>query len=257
MNRFSTTRVVRSAAKFFISILGAGLALLAQSGVAGEAEEVAAIRTLLQATQPDMEIQEITASPVSGLYQVNIQRGQTLFVSSDARYLIPGDLYETSPMGLVNLGEQRRNELRKELMAALDEEDMIIFPAEGEAKATLSVFTDVDCPYCRKLHDEIDQLNASGVTVRYLAYPRTGLETKEHYKMASTWCADDRRAMFTFAKRGGDVPQAECDDPVEEHFAAGKEAGVTGTPALVFEDGSIVPGYIPAATLTGYLFNKE
>lgn len=220
---------------------------------ADQASEVAAIRALLNDTQPGMVIDAIEPSPVSGLYEVQIQSGQTLYVSSDARYLIPGDLFEAQAEGLVNLGEQRRNVWRAGKIAALDEKDMIVFRAADE-KATLTVFTDVDCPYCQKLHGEIGELNALGITVRYLAFPRTGLNTETHTKMVSTWCAQDRAAMFTAAKRGGDVPAADCDSPVEEQYQLGREVGVTGTPALVFGDGSIVPGYVPAATLAQYLF---
>ena len=100
------------------------------------------------------------------------------------------------------------------------------------------------------------ELNDMGVTVRYLAFPRTGLNTETSAKMISTWCAEDRQAMFTAAKRGTDVPPADCDSPVEEQYQLGREVGVTGTPALVFDDGTIVPGYIPAATLAQYLFTE-
>ena len=134
---------------------------------------------------------------------------------------------------------------------------MIIFPAVGESRATLTVFTDVDCPYCRQLHGEIEALNGYGITVRYLAFPRTGLNTDIHAKMISTWCAADRKAMFTVAKRGGEVPAADCENPVAEQFLLGQELGVTGTPALVFEDGTLLPGYIPADTLADYLLNGE
>jgi thiol:disulfide interchange protein DsbC len=145
-------------------------------------------------------------------------------------------------------------------MLALNEDDMIIYEAEGERKATITVFTDVDCPYCRKLHAEIAEMNRLGIAVRYLAYPRTGLldsstglPTETTTKMISTWCAEDRKAMLTSAKRGGDIPVIECDSPVEEQYQLGREVGVTGTPALVLEDGTILPGYVPAATLAGYL----
>jgi thiol:disulfide interchange protein DsbC len=223
---------------------------------ADQDSEVAAIRALLKSTQPGMVIEGIQASPVAGLYEVQIQNGQSLYVSSDAKFLIPGDLFEARAEGLVNLGEVRRNDLRKQKIAALDEKDMIIYPASSEQKAVLTVFTDVDCPYCRKLHGEMEELNAMGVTVRYLAFPRTGLNTETSAKMIATWCADDRLAMFTAAKRGTDVPPADCDSPVEEQYQLGREVGVTGTPALVFDDGTILPGYVPAATLAQYLFTE-
>ncbi len=220
------------------------------------ADEITAVRALLTATQPGMEIGDITLSPV-GLYEVSIQNGQTIFVSRNARFLIPGDLYEAQEDGLVNLGESRRNVLRRDLIVALDESEMIVFEPEGGRKATLTVFTDIDCPYCRKLHAEIEALNGYGIAVRYLAFPRTGLDTETYTKMVSTWCAEDPRAMLTSAKRGGDVPSADCDNPVARQYQLGREVGVTGTPALVLEDGTMMPGYVPAETLADYLLGAE
>jgi thiol:disulfide interchange protein DsbC len=218
----------------------------------GDAGEIAAIRALLATTQPGMVIGDVMLSPL-GLYEVTIQNGQSIYVSRDARFLIPGDLYEAKEEGLVNLGEARRNVVRRDRIAALDEADMIIFEPEGERKATLTVFTDVDCPYCRKLHAEIEALNGYGIAVRYLAFPRTGLNTETSAKMISTWCAEDPKAMMTSATRGGDVPTADCDNPVADQYQLGREVGVTGTPALVMEDGTIMPGYVPADTLAQYL----
>lgn len=221
----------------------------------GDAAEVAAIRTLLATTQEGMKVGDIALSPV-GLYEVSIQNGQTIYVSRDAKFLIPGDLYEAREQGLVNIGEERRNVVRRDRIAALDEKDMIVFAPEGERKATITVFTDVDCPYCRKLHAEIEALNAYGIAVRYLAFPRTGLNTETHAKMISTWCADDPKAMMTAAKRGADVPNADCDNPVASQYQLGREVGVTGTPALVFDDGTIMPGYVEADTLASFLLDN-
>ncbi len=224
---------------------------------AEESSEISAIKQLLLATQPEMQIEDVSKSPVDGLYEVTTQGGQTIYVSSDARFFIPGDLYEAKPAGLVNLGESKRNTIRKDKIAALNEKDMIVYEAKGERKATLTVFTDVDCPYCRKLHAEVEALNDMGIAVRYLAFPRTGLNTETHFKMISTWCAPDRLAMMTSAKRGGEVPKADCENPVASQYQLGREVGVTGTPALVLEDGTMLPGYVPAATLGTYLLGNS
>ena len=218
-----------------------------------EMDAIANIREVLSVTQPDMLIGNIKPSPIAGLYEVNIQNSQTLYASADANYFIPGDLYQLSPQGLVNLGEQKRNVQRGEKIAALDESEMIVFEAKGERKGLLTVFTDVDCPYCSKLHAEVSALNGAGIAVRYLAYPRTGLDTETYFKMVSTWCSEDRQLMYTVATRGGDVASTECANPVSKHYRLGREVGVTGTPALVLEDGSLLPGYIPAATLISYI----
>jgi len=219
------------------------------------AQEIQAIRSVIAATQPNMLVESIAASPVAGLYEITLQNAQVIYASADARFFIPGDLYEVMPQGLVNRGEEKRNAARAGKIAAVPESEMIIFEPEAERKATITVFTDVDCPYCRQLHGEIDRLNELGIAVRYLGYPRTGLDTETHYKMISTWCAEDPKAMMTSATRGGSVPEADCDNPIARHYQLGREVGVTGTPALVLEDGTILPGYIPADTLAGYLLN--
>lgn len=216
-------------------------------------EAIAAIRDVFATTQPSMVVDSINPSPITGIYEVVLENGQVIFASSDARFFIPGDLYEVLPEGLVNRGEEKRNAQRAKKIAAVPESDMIIFEPEGGRKATISVFTDVDCPYCRQLHGEMDRLNELGIAVRYLAFPRTGLNTETHIKMVSTWCADDPNVMFTSAARGGEVPAASCEDPVAAQYQLGREVGVTGTPALVLEDGTILPGYVPADTLAGYL----
>jgi thiol:disulfide interchange protein DsbC len=227
-----------------------GQNLIAQSS---DNEAISAIRTVIEATQPNMQITDISASPVSGLFEITMFNGQTLYVSEDAKFFISGDLYEALPEGLVNLGEQKRNVIRADKIAAVPESEMIIFEPENGRKATVTVFTDVDCPYCRQLHGEMTRLNELGIAVRYLGYPRTGLDTETHHKMISAWCADDPNAMFTSAARGGTIPESECDNPIAGHFQLGREVGVTGTPALVLEDGTILPGYVPADTLAGYL----
>lgn len=219
--------------------------------------EIAAIRSVVDTSMSNLKIDHIAPSPIDGLYEITLQNAQSIFVSADARYFIPGDLFEVMSEGVVNRGEENRNAVRAKKIAAVPESDMIIFEPEGERKATLTVFTDVTCPYCRQLHSEVDRLNELGIAVRYLAFPRTGLNTETEELMISTWCADDPKAMLTSAKRGGNVPHAECDNPVAMEYNLGREVGVTGTPALVLEDGTILPGYVPADTLAGYLLGAK
>ncbi len=245
---------------FALSSLFSSVAAYAQglsSSQVDDTPEVAAIRSVLINTQPGINIQAIVPSPVEGLYEVRIQNGQAIFASADAQYFLPSDLYQATTEGLVNLGEGRRNELRRDLIAAVDAADMIIYEAEGESRATLTVFTDVDCPYCQRLHSEMDQLNEHGITIRYLAFPRSGLDEVTYPKMVSTWCAENRNLIFTTVSRGAAIPLNECENPVAEQYQLGRVVGVTGTPTLVFEDGSMVPGYVPADELAAFLFATE
>jgi len=219
-------------------------------------EAISDIREVIAVTQPTMVVDDVSPSPIPGIYEIVLENGQVIFVSEDARYFIPGDMYEVLPEGMVNRGEERRNAVRAEKIAAIPESEMIIFEPEDGRKATITVFTDVDCPYCRQLHGEMERMNELGIAVRYLGFPRTGLNTETHFKMISTWCADDPNVMFTSATRGAAVPDAQCDNPIASHYQLGREVGVTGTPALVLEDGIILPGYVPADTLAGYLLGS-
>ena len=252
-----------SAGAFLALVLGITVPVLAQnaqglqSSLIDETPEVAAIRQVLMDTQTGIDIQSISASPVEGLYEVRIQNNQIIFASADAQFFIPGDMYQARPEGLVNLGESLRNEIRSEKISALDEADMIIFPAEGETKATLTVFTDVDCQYCQRLHSEMSQLNGYGITIRYLAFPRSGMDEITYPKMVSTWCSENRNLIFTTAIRGAAIAPKTCDNPVADQYQLGRELGVNGTPTLVFEDGSMTPGYVPAATLAAFILESE
>jgi thiol:disulfide interchange protein DsbC len=126
---------------------------------------------------------------------------------------------------------------------------MVIFPATGTRKAVINVFTDVDCGFCQKLHQEVPELNRMGVEVRYLAYPRAGVGSPSYAKIVSAWCSQDRNLAITRLKAGESIPDATCENPVADQFELGQSIGVTGTPAIVLEDGTMVPGYQPAAQL--------
>ncbi|MEZ5448285.1 MAG: DsbC family protein [Thiolinea sp.] len=128
-----------------------------------------------------------------------------------------------------NLSEQARTQARKAEMAAIDPASTIIFKAKGDEKHVLSVFTDVTCPFCTKLHKEVDKLNEEGVTVHYLAYPRAGIGSGSYKDMVSIWCSDNPQEALTKSKNGEKVEAKECENPVANHFALGQKVGVSGT----------------------------
>lgn len=209
------------------------------------------IRARLLQLDPNIPIQSIDAEALNGFYAVTLASGEVLYVSEDQQFIMSGTLYQVSDQGLVNLTENRLKAIRLDAMADVKDEDMVIFPAEGERKARVLVFTDIDCPYCRKLHDEVPQLNEMGIEVAYLAFPRSGPGTATAQKMEAIWCleGDDRLAAMDRAKTGDENAPQSCENAVNDQFMLGQRVGVTGTPALIFEDGSLVPGYVPAARL--------
>lgn len=208
--------------------------------------ELQAVRTKISEMFESVDAEDINASPIDGWYA--IQRGSIVaYVSADGRYLMQGDIIDLDLQ--VNLTEISRNEARRDLLATLDDERSIMF-SPAEVKHTVTVFTDVDCGYCRKLHSEIDGYLEKGIQVRYLLYPRNGPASKAWSTSEDVWCARDRNAALTAAKLDRSFDTAKCDaSVVTDHYALGRDIGLSGTPAIVFEDGTLVGGYVPPAAL--------
>lgn len=197
-----------------------------------------------------LEVDSVAASAIPGMYRVQLKDGPMIYATEDAAHFILGDLFSVGPGGFVNVAEQQRSELRKVKIDEVPAEEKIIFPAEGETLATVTVFTDVSCPWCQRLHQEVPELNRRGVEVRYLAYPRQGVGSPGFRQLASAWCADDRRDTLTRLKNRETVPDNVCPgNPVARQFELGREIGVTGTPAIVLANGQLIPGYKKAEDL--------
>ncbi len=217
--------------------------------------ELEAVRDRLAQKVPGIARDHINASPIPGLYEV--QRGHLFgYVTADGRYLIQGDLVD------IEKGEEiTENHRRADRLAAIKSmgDDYIEFaPAPPvQTKYTVTVFTDVDCGYCRKLHSEIKGYNAQGIAVRYMFFPRTGPNTPSFYKAESVWCSADRREALTRAKRGESLSAPQnCPNPVLKEYQLGAELGVRGTPAMVFPNGDLYPGYVPPTQLAALLAGK-
>ncbi len=229
------------------SMFGAAL-VLAFGTAAVEADE-AAVRAAMAKLLPNVELDEVVKAPVPGLFEVLI--GPRLFyVSDDGRYLIQGSIIDTKTRE--DLTEARQTVAKKAVMGKVGDDETIIFGPE-KYDHTITVFTDIDCGYCRKLHQEIDDYKAEGIRVRYLFYPRAGIGSPSYQKAVSVWCADDRKKAMTDAKNGVPLDNKTCDNPVQDHMILGEAMGVTGTPAVVLEDGRLLPGYIPAKRMSAYL----
>lgn len=218
------------------------------------------IRQGFHKSRPDIQVSNVKASNVKGMYEVTLKDGPTVYATEDGKYFLTGDLFELAPGGFVNIAERGREQVRKKRMTDVKSEDMIVFPAVGETKGAVYVFTDVDCGYCRKLHNEVPELNKLGIEVRYLAYPRDfprGVQSRTTPKMVSAWCSDDPREALTALKNNQSVKAATCENPVAAQYALGSEMGVNGTPAIVTERGELIPGYMPAQELAKVVFNGK
>jgi thiol:disulfide interchange protein DsbC len=213
-------------------------AAAAKSSVAGDADN--AVRTALRKLDPDFKPDYIGAAPFPGFREV-VVGGQVLYVSDDGRYLIqaqPFDIENRQFAASEGLLAYRRKQLQ-----AIPAADRIVF-APPNPKYTISVFTDIECGYCRKMHSEIAELNKRGIAVEYLAFPRMGLGSQDHKDMISVWCAADRKQALTAAKQGDSVPVKDCKNPVTMEYNLGQRLGVNGTPAVFAPDGTQLGGYL-------------
>ena len=203
------------------------------------------LKDKLEALLPGMVVQTLEPLENTDLYEALVD-GEIVYFSKDGRYVFQGDIIDIESRQ--NITENKRRGLKKEQIDSFNEADMIIFEPE-KTKHTLTVFTDIDCGYCRKLHQQMSEYNALGIKVRYMAFPRSGLDSESFDKAVSVWCADDRKQAMTDSKSGSSIKVNSCDNPIKDHFAAGRRLGVTGTPALFLESGELLPGYIPPMRL--------
>jgi thiol:disulfide interchange protein DsbC len=215
------------------------------AAAAAATPEIAALATKIGVNAKDM-----ASTPIPGVYELLLD-GQIGYVSADGRYYLRGELLDMEKRE--NITDQRTQTLRKEALAAVDPKQMILFPA-AHPKYTVTVFTDVDCTYCRKLHSQISAYNDAGITVQYLAFPREGPNTENWAKMQQVWCAKDRRAALTQAKLGKDVGK-NCDNApdITSQYQLGARLGMPGTPGVFAPDGRMLGGYLPPDKLLAEL----
>ena len=214
------------------------------------------LRTKLAKAAPTLGIDSIADSILEGFYQVRLVDGSMLQVTADGEHFVYGDLYALREDDVYNYTEEDRKKARLTILNSIDEASMIVFAPFGETKATVTVFTDIDCGYCRKLHSEVPELNSRGIAVRYLAYPRSGIfnpGTRDHTasfkKLMSSWCAEKPQLALTLAKTGTKIEEVECENPIEMHYFLGGQLNFGGTPALVYDDGTMNIGYRNAERL--------
>lgn len=239
-------------------MLAATLCTGAQAVAAPAEKPEVAIKRALEASRPDIKVATVAPAEIPGLYLVQLQSGPIFYASADGRHFVLGDLYQVQSGDFINLTEQRRNVERAREMAAVKVEDTIAFKPKGATKAVVNVFTDVDCGYCQKLHQEVPQLNAMGIEVRYLAYPRAGVGSPTYQKLVTAWCSKDRQGALTRLKNREHVPVSTCaKNPVTAQYELGDRIGVQGTPALITASGELIPGYMPAKDLAAKLLGQQ
>ncbi len=234
------------------SALSLTLSLGATVAIAQEAaptDVTKRVQASIAKLNPDLAVDSVSTTPVPGVYEVAIGP-RLVYITGDGRYLIQGSISDVEKRE--DLTEPRRNAVRLAAINKISESEMVIFGPK-DAPHTITVFTDIDCGFCRRLHSEIAKYNANGIRVRYLFMPRAGVGSESYHKAVAVWCAKDRRQAMTDAKAGKEVAVKECDNPVDEHMALAELIGINGTPALILPDGELLPGYVPPDRLKAVL----
>ena len=231
-----------------------GLSIAQEQPLSADAAEVQ-LRESLSQLAPDMHITSIAESVMPGVYEV-VSGAQVYYLTPDGRYMLEGSIIDLEQR--VDVSEQRRGSLQMSLINQIPEDQMLVFNNEaGDAERSITVFTDTDCGFCQRLHQEIEAITEADIRVRYLLFPRAGIDSASSEELQSVWCADDQQQAMTIAKTGGRVPSATCANPIESHMAIAGQVGLRGTPLIYLDNGTKIPGYQPAAELIKLIENSE
>jgi thiol:disulfide interchange protein DsbC len=242
-----------------VATLFTGVAL-AQTGVAANpiiapasapAGKAGDTRAAIAKKLEGLKVEDVRISPVTGVYEVT-RGSEVSYVSGDGRYAIVGDMIDLDSDA--NLSENRRRGIRQRMLETVPESEMLVFSPK-DPKYTVTVFTDIDCGYCRKLHSQIAEYNRLGIRVRYLFFPRTGPDTESWHKAEAVWCSSNRNEALTKAKKGEAIDAKDCgaNNIVARDYELGQKLAVDGTPAIFLSTGEMLPGYAPPAQLVKYL----
>ena len=229
--------------KLIVAVCMLGLAGMSWAGEQARIDRLNQVMEQTLGAKPD-SIRPVIADT---LYEARFE-GEIFYLTATGSHLINGEVFDLATR--VNLTERSRGEARIGMLSQLNPREMITYPAKGKEKHVINVFTDIDCGYCRRLHREMAQYNDLGITVRYLAFPRSPAGSESFNRSVSVWCARDRNKAMDDAKLNQRVSGSPCENaPVGKQQQLGQQMGVTGTPAILLSNGVLIPGYMPAARL--------
>ncbi len=227
--------------------------LLLLSGVACADE--ASIRAEFSKKYPQANIESITKTPYLGLYEMLVD-GEVFYTDSDFTYLIVGSIIETKTR--TNLTDARLREIEEKKLKAMafpfDQLplELAIKRVKGDGSRKVAIFSDPDCPFCRKLEKEIEKV--TDVTMYIFLFPIEQLHPKAPEVSRAIWCASDRlKAWDEYMLKGTAPKSAKCDNPVDKIVTFGQSKKINGTPTIFFADGKRVPGAIPLERFEEYL----
>jgi thiol:disulfide interchange protein DsbC len=205
---------------------------------------------LLNSTYPGIEVRESRPSGLAGLVELVLDNGQVVYINTDGTRLLAGNLLDLESG--INLTELRRDGMRSDKLSNITIDDLFEYPAPEE-KAVVTVVTDIDCPYCRRLHQQLADYHAVGISIRYLMMPRSGPGPASFKKASHAACAAEPAAALTLAMSGQELPELNCENSIRSQYDLAQSLQPTGTPAMITESGRIIHGYVPPARLAAEL----
>jgi len=252
MNKYISDRVGAMSGLLLIIVLA--ILMFPINQASADEASISTLKKLIAERFDGLEITELTPSPVDGVYEL-VSQGQIFYISENADHLFTGALIEVQSR--TDLTAARKGKVHVGLINQIEEKDMLIYEPTIEAQGTLTIFTDTSCPYCSKLHEEIDELLVAGIRVRYLMFPRAGLGSGTHQELESVWCASDPHQAMTDAKAGAPIDSATCENPIETHMSVAESVGLRGTPFIFLDDGRSIPGYRSAKELVALVKESD
>lgn len=236
----------------FVALFLLSLSCVSSAAPLSEADKEA-ISAAFTTNFPQINVMSVSDTVFDGVFELLLDNSESVYVNRAADHMLVGakHLEIKGPGQVVDVTEQRKSVSRKSAIAHLDVKEAVVFEGEGEKTTPIYVFTDVDCGYCRKLHEEVPELQKAGIEVQYYAWPRAGVKSSAGTKMHNVWCAEDQQVAMTVVKSGGSIPAAKegCKSPLAEQLKLGVKLGVAGTPAIFTESGRQIGGYAKAQDL--------
>ncbi len=252
-----SSKLVRPAFISFFAVLVLTSTVVQADSHATESADNAILQTVednLAKRLPGMPVTSVSTSAIDGLYEI-VTEGLIYYVDITAQFLIDGSMIDLDTRE--NLTDARLGGLHMAMIEQLGDDKMLVYTPEKPINRSITVFTDISCGYCRRLHSELDTLLEAGISVRYLMFPRAGLETQSHQDLESVWCASNPQDAMTIAKAGGEIIEENCENPIEEHVAMAEQIGLRGTPLIYLDTGVKIPGYREANVLVEMIKSAE
>lgn len=230
-------------------LLGLTVSLAVFTSLANAAEKT--VENKFKTMLPDVVVKEVSKSPIQGFYQIQVDSGKVFYMSEDGKYLIQGYLFELNDKTPKNLTLETEEKFVANLINNIDKSSMVVFKAkDNQPKTHVTIFTDTSCPYCHRLHEGVPALNERGIEVRYLAFPREGFASRGFEELQKVWCSDNQQEAMNQLMQEIPVKSVKkCNTPIVEQYVLAQKIGIRGTPAIILENGHIIPGYQPTPQL--------